>query len=75
MEVGRRQIVWSDPWLRSTKTSYVQTSTHIGLENMTVQDLLDPSHVSWNQQLIQEIFIPNDAQICCHPLVYMETKE
>lgn len=69
---GNSINVCNQPWLNSNSHPYVSGLPQIGLENLTVADLIDQTSFPWRKDIIDQIFTPTDAaQIQQIPLFHI----
>ncbi|MCH91094.1 putative ribonuclease H protein, partial [Trifolium medium] len=67
---GDRVNIWEDNWLPHQNGFKVWSKNQGNLDSNLVKDLIDPTTQQWNQNLINQIFLPFEAQqICQLPLV------
>lgn len=61
---------WGDPWLSEDDEFYVHTIVIQGLEDFTINGLINENDSTWNASLICELLIPSDViQITKIPLM------
>ncbi|CAN1321508.1 Putative ribonuclease H protein At1g65750 [Linum perenne] len=54
--------VWSDPWLKEEDRRYVISPVRQGLEDLRVSELWIPGTRSWDEELLEELFLPDDVE-------------
>lgn len=54
--------LWGSSWLSRSDNFYLQTPPMSGFEHKTVNDLMCVDTGRWNRNLIDEIFIADDAK-------------
>ncbi|CAN1241903.1 Putative ribonuclease H protein At1g65750 [Linum perenne] len=59
---GRRIRVWSDPWLKEEGRRHVVSPVREGLEDLRVSNLWIPGTRSWDEELLEELFVPEDVE-------------
>ncbi|CAN1816832.1 Putative ribonuclease H protein At1g65750 [Linum perenne] len=59
---GRRTRVWADPWLKEEGRRHVISPVREGLENLHVEELWIPGTRSWDEELLEELFVPQDVE-------------
>ena len=65
---GTQIDVWTDPWLRDYQNFWVQTTHSAELYGLRVSDLIIPSRLEWDVELLEELFVARDvAKIQCIP--------
>ncbi|CAN1814412.1 Putative ribonuclease H protein At1g65750 [Linum perenne] len=58
---GKNISVWKDPWLKEDDRSYIVSPVVQDLENLRVADLWIPGTRSWDEELLEELFLPEDV--------------
>ncbi|CAN1794473.1 Putative ribonuclease H protein At1g65750 [Linum perenne] len=59
---GRRIKVWSDPWLKEDGRRHIISPVRPGLEDLRVMDLWIPGTKCWDEELLEDLFIPDDVE-------------
>ncbi|XP_035551510.1 uncharacterized protein LOC118349853 [Juglans regia] len=66
---GKSIEIWGHKWLNSPSTFKVQSPVRVLEQEARVCELLDQSGSSWNENLVREIFLKEEAeQICSLPV-------
>ncbi|CAN1729936.1 LINE-1 reverse transcriptase homolog [Linum perenne] len=58
---GKNIRVWYDPWLKEEGRRHVISPIVQGLEDIRVADLWIPGTKSWDVELLEELFLPDDV--------------
>jgi hypothetical protein len=71
---GSKINIWSDPWLPrdSTRRPFTPRGSTI---ISTTTDLINPIIGGWDEELVNQIFWPEDAQIILSLLVHPELED
>ncbi|PNX60286.1 hypothetical protein L195_g051848, partial [Trifolium pratense] len=59
---GQNIKIWEDRWINSQEGNTLWTSKPDNTNLELVKDLIDPSNHQWNSQLINQTFLPIEAQ-------------
>ncbi|XP_073066021.1 uncharacterized protein [Primulina eburnea] len=59
---GHNIRVWKDPWLRDSQNFYLDSPPVIGMESMTVNELINPFTHQWDKEQLQVLFGDRDVR-------------
>ncbi|XP_031099854.1 uncharacterized protein LOC116004057 [Ipomoea triloba] len=59
---GKTTLIWGHPWLPDDPDPLIQTVMPQGLDGSFVSGLIDPTTNSWDQEILKDIFQPNDVE-------------
>ena len=59
---GENIKIWKDSWLIGSPCSKILSSPRVLEANATVSELINHEQGCWNSELIDQIFLPKDAE-------------
>lgn len=54
--------MWRYPWIKNDDSFYTQSQCPEGLEDLRVSDILEVNARVWNEELLSQLFSPNDTK-------------